>query len=96
MDQDIMQVALYMNNFNVKKGEKIMDQLKEMLQENYPHIDFDTETALMSDGILDSFAVVTIIAEIENMFDISVTMEYIQPAYFESVETMWEMIEELQ
>ena len=73
-----------------------MEQLKEMLQENYPHIDFDTETALMSDGILDSFAVVTIIAEIENMFDISVTMEYIQPMYFESVETIWEMIEELQ
>ena len=73
-----------------------MEQLMEMLQENYPHIDFEVEKSLMSDGILDSIAVVTIIAEIENMFDISVTMEYIQPIYFESVETMWEMIEELQ
>lgn len=73
-----------------------MEQLKAMLQENYPHIDFDTEKTLMSDGVLDSMAVVAIIAEIENMFDISVTMEYIQPDYFESVETMWEMIEELQ
>ena len=73
-----------------------MEQLKEMLQENYPHIDFDTEKALMSDGVLDSMAVVAIIAEIESMFDVSVTMEYIQPDYFESVETMWEMIEELQ
>ena len=72
-----------------------MEQLKEMLQENYPHIDFDVEKTLMSDGILDSIAVVTIIAEIESMFDVSVTMEYIQPMYFESVETMWEMIEEL-
>lgn len=73
-----------------------MEQLKEMLQKNYPNIDFDTEKTLMSSGILDSFAVVTIIAEIENMYDISVTMEYIQPMYFESVESMWEMIEELQ
>lgn len=72
-----------------------MEQLKEMLERNYPNIDFDTETELMSSGILDSLAVVAIIAEIENMFDISVTMEYIQPMYFESVETMWEMIEEL-
>lgn len=72
-----------------------MEQLKEMLEENFPNIDFDTETELMSSGILDSMAVVSIIAEIENMFDISVTMEYIQPMYFESVETMWEMIEEL-
>ena len=72
-----------------------MEQLKEMLERNYPNIDFDNETQLMSMGILDSLAVVAIIAEIENMFDISITMEYIQPMYFESVETMWEMIEEL-
>ena len=73
-----------------------MEQLKNMLQEKFPHIDFDTENHLMSDGILDSLAVVGIIAEIEDMYDVSVTMEYIQPAYFESVETMWEMVEELQ
>ena len=72
-----------------------MEQLKEMLERNYPNIDFDNETQLMSSGVLDSLAVVAIIAEIENMFDISITMEYIQPMYFESVETMWEMIEEL-
>ena len=72
-----------------------MEQLKEMLESNYPNIDFDNETQRMSSGVLDSLAVVAIIAEIENMFDISVTMEYIQPMYFESVETMWEMIEEL-
>ena len=72
-----------------------MEQLKEMLESNYPNIDFDNETQLMSSGVLDSLAVVAIIAEIENMFDISITMEYIQPMYFESVETMWEMIEEL-
>lgn len=73
-----------------------MEQLKDMLQENYPHIDFDQEKHLMSDGILDSLAVVSIIAGIEDLFDVQVTMEYIQPAYFESVETMWDMVEELR
>jgi len=73
-----------------------MEQLKEMLKEKYPNIDFDNEKNLVSGGILDSLDVVAIIAEIEDMFDISVTMEYIQPTYFESVETMWEMVEELQ
>lgn len=72
-----------------------MEQLKEMLKENYPNIDFETEKALMSDGVLDSLAVVAIIAQIEELYDVSVTMEYIQPMYFESVETMWEMIQEL-
>lgn len=73
-----------------------MEQLLAMLKENYPLIDFENQKQLMTDGILDSIAVVAIIAAIEDMFDISVTMEYIQPDYFESVETMWEMIEELQ
>lgn len=65
-----------------------MEQLKEMLKSNYPTVDFDNETHLVSSGVLDSLAVVAIIAQIENLFDISVTMEYIQPAYFESVQTI--------
>ncbi len=73
-----------------------MEQLKAMLKENFPTIDFDTEKSLVSGGLLDSLQVVEIIAQIEDMFDISVTMEYIQPTYFESVEAMWDMIEELQ
>ena len=72
-----------------------MEELKRMLEEKYPDIDFDVEKNLVSGGVLDSLEVVTIISEIEDLFDISITMEYIQPAYFESVETMWGMIEEL-
>ena len=72
-----------------------MDELKKALQELYPNIDFDKETNLYDDGIIDSVDVVTIISKLEELFDISVTMEYIQPPYFQSVETMWEMVEEL-
>lgn len=72
-----------------------MEKLKQKLKEMYPAIDFDNEKELVSSGILDSIAVVSIISELEDMYDISVTMEYIQPAYFESVQTMWDMIEEL-
>lgn len=73
-----------------------MEQLKEMLESKYPNIDFNAEKALVDDGILDSLAVVDIISMIEEAFDVSVTMEYIQPPYFNSLEAMWEMIEELQ
>ncbi len=73
-----------------------MEKLLEMLQKKYPDIDFEKETKLIDDGILDSVEVVEIISELEDMFDISVTMEYIQPKYFQSVLSMWEMVEELQ
>lgn len=72
-----------------------MEQLKAMLEKKYPSIDFGAEKHLVSDGVLDSLEVVSIISEIEDEFDISVTMEYIQPIYFESLEAMWSMIEEL-
>ena len=72
-----------------------MEQLRAMLEAKYPNIDFDAEKALISDGVLDSIEVVSIIAAIEELFDVSVTMEYIQPMYFESVDAMWEMVEEL-
>lgn len=72
-----------------------MEKLLEILSSLYPNIDFKKEKHLMDDHILDSAAVVSIISEFEDEFDISVSMEYIQPKYFESAETMWEMIEEL-
>lgn len=73
-----------------------MEKLLEMLQIKYPDIDFNKEVKLIDDGILDSVEVVEIISELEDLFDISVSMEYIQPKYFQSVAAMWEMVEELQ
>lgn len=72
-----------------------MEELKKLLTSNYPGIDFDNEKNLVDDGILDSVTVVEIISFLEDAFDISVSMEYIQPKYFNSMENMWEMIQEL-
>lgn len=73
-----------------------MEELKEMLIKNFPYVDFENEKNLMTNGILDSLAVIKIITELEEMFDISITMEYIQPKYFESIEDIWSMVEELR
>lgn len=72
-----------------------MEKLLELLNSLYPEIDFSDEKKLIENHVLDSAAVVSVISEIEDAFDISVPMEYIQPKYFESAEAMWEMIEEL-
>ena len=73
-----------------------MEELKKILQSRFPQIDFDHEENLVDDGLLDSVAVLGIISEIEDAFGVSVTMEYIQPCYFNSLTAMWDMIEELQ
>ena len=72
-----------------------MEKLLELLNSLYPEIDFKNEKKLLENHVLDSASMVSIISEIEDEFDISIPMEYIQPKYFESVEAMWEMIEKL-
>ncbi len=73
-----------------------MNELITLLKETFPNIDFENEKALVDSGAVDSLSMVKIISLIEDNFSVSVTMEYLQPEYFQSVETMWEMIEELQ
>lgn len=73
-----------------------MEELKGLLSNKYGSIDFDKEKHLISDGIIDSVDMVSIISEIEEHYGIEITMEYIKPEYFESVEAMWGMIEEIR
>lgn len=72
-----------------------MEKLLELLNALYPEIDFENEKKLIENHILDSASVVSIVSEIEDEFGVSIPMEYIQPKYFDSVEAMWGMIEEL-
>lgn len=72
-----------------------MEQLREIMTTKFPSIDFEKEKNLIDDGLITSIDVVGIITELEDAFGISITMEYIQPMYFQSLESMWEMIEEL-
>ena len=45
-----------------------MEKLMQILQEIRPDVDFENETALIDDGILDSFDVVSIISELDDAF----------------------------
>lgn len=73
-----------------------MEKLLKLLSENYPAINFANEKSLISSGVLDSVEVISIITELEDVFDISISMEYIKPENFDSVEAMWKMIKELK
>ncbi len=72
-----------------------MDELIEILKELHPDVDFETCTTLIDDKILDSFDIVSLIAEIDNTFDVAVPAEEIVPENFNSAEALWAMIERL-
>ena len=68
----------------------------ELLKGVRPDVDFDNETALIDDGILDSFDVVSIISELDNEFDVQVRITELEPENFNSAESIWNLVQELK
>ena len=73
-----------------------MEQLLEALKRANGKIDYMSSNKLVTDKIIDSIDITSILAELEETFDIEISMEYIVPENFDSVEAMWEMIQELR
>ncbi|MBQ6873395.1 MAG: acyl carrier protein [Clostridia bacterium] len=72
-----------------------MDKLIEALKRVNPDIDYENEKSLITGKVIDSIDMTSILAEIEDTFDIEIDMEYIVPQNFDSVEAMWDMIQEI-
>ena len=68
------------------------EQLMKILTELRPDVDFENETALVSDGILDSFDIVSLVGEINAEFDVTVGVDELEPENFDTVDAMLELI----
>ena len=73
-----------------------MDELLEILTDLHPDVDFETCDTLIDDKILDSFDIVSIIAEINDVFDIVIPAEEIVPENFNSAEALYDLIQRLE
>ena len=72
-----------------------MEELLEILNDIDDSVDYESEKALIDDHLLDSFGIITLIAEIEEHFDIEVDAAEMTPENFNSVDAMWIMIQRL-
>ena len=73
-----------------------MEQLLELLKGIRPDVDFENETALIDDGYLDSFDVVSIISEIDDVFGVQIRINELDPENFNSAEAIWKLVQELK
>ena len=73
-----------------------MEKLLEILEDIQPDADYETWTTLIADGILDSFAILSIVAELEDTFGVQVTPAEIIPENFNSAQALWNMVQKLQ
>ena len=73
-----------------------MEKLIEILEDIQPDADYENCTTLSDDGILESFAILSIVGELEDEFDISITPAEIIPENFNSAAALWAMVQRLQ
>lgn len=73
-----------------------MEELMDILQEFEPGVDFEHCTDLIDGKILNSLEILSLVAEIEDMFDITIPTVEIVPDNFNSAQAMWNMICRLQ
>ena len=72
-----------------------MEKLLEILTELHPDVDFNTEEHLIDNQILDSFDIVTIVAEIDSEFDVAIPAEELLPENFNSAKALYALVERL-
>lgn len=69
-----------------------MDRLLEILEELAPGEDFENCDTLIDDHILDSFAILSLVSELEDEFDIEISPAELIPDNFNSASRLWDMI----
>ena len=73
-----------------------MEELLELLKSIKPDVDFETEESLIEDELLDSFDIVSIVAAVNDEFDIQIGAGDIVPENFNSAKAMYKLIEKLE
>ncbi len=72
-----------------------MEKLLEILEEISPGTNFVGEKELIDSGIIDSFDVIMLVGEINEAFDVEISVEHFLPENFNSVEDIMRLINEL-
>ena len=72
------------------------EQVISILSELCPGVDFEHETALIDDGLVDSLDIVSIVSELMDTFEVEISGEDLQPENFNSVDAIVKLIQAAQ
>ncbi len=72
-----------------------MEKLLKILKGIKPEVDFENETALIENGLLDSFDVIQIINAVSDEFVVDISAAEVVPENFNSIQAIWDMIQRL-
>ena len=72
------------------------EQIIEILEDIQPEADYETCQTLIDDHILISLDVLSLVAELEDEFDVTIPTVEIIPSNFNSVDAIAAMVDRLQ
>ena len=73
-----------------------MDRILQILAELRPDVDFTLAQNLIDDGVLDSFDVVSLVSELCDAFEVSISVDDLTPENFNTPEAMLALVERVQ
>ena len=73
-----------------------MEELMEILEGLRPDVDFENETGLIDNGILDSFDIVSLVTALNDAYDIEIKPNNLVPENFNSRDAILALVEQLQ
>ena len=73
-----------------------MEKLIKIMEEIDDGIDYENCNTLIDEGYLDSLAIISLIASIEEEFDVQIPTVEVIPANFNSVKSIWKLIIRLE
>ena len=72
------------------------EQIIEILTEICPGVDFEQETALIDDGLIDSLDIVAVVTDLMDTFDVQLGVDDLTPENFNSIDAICQLIERAQ
>ena len=69
-----------------------MEKILEILTSIRSDIDFENETKLIDNNILDSFDIVSIVAELCDEYEITITADQLEPENFNSAAAILSLV----
>lgn len=74
----------------------IKNKILQILEDMQPDIDFEKEKNLVTNCILDSFDLISLVSELNDEFDIEITAKDFIEENFNELDTLVDMVERLQ
>ncbi len=73
-----------------------MEELIKILSGLRPDVDFEKANALIDNGILDSFDIISLVGELSDHYDVEIGVEHLLPENFNSPRAILDLIQRLQ